>query len=847
MYVTIISNMPDNIFLPRLKNLNKDNLSSWLQGIARFIFIFTFGLLPIFFIPGVYASLGFTKSYFVIIGVFAVIILFSLSILRQGAMKFTLPLALILFWFFTIIMLASALLSGDRTDALFGNALEVHTAGFFVLMGVIMTVSLVFGGSKTAIARLLIVSGLSTFVLLLIQNLRLFFGPDFLSFGLLTTNTSSFVGSFNDLAIFSGLVIIITLLLAQNLIFSLFTRIGMVVILVLSLSILAIVNFTAIWLIVGLFSLLMLLYVLSRDTWLKVSDAEQNPVSKFTLVMIALVVLFSSVFVIAGNYLGSALSNFSHISYLEVRPSVGATFDIAKGVFTENAFLGIGANRFEDAWRQYKDPIINQTDFWNTDFTAGSSLVTTLFVTTGMVGGIIFILFLMSFIYVGYRTLFVNKIDNNWYLVGIITFTSAIYLWLVTIVYVPGATIMLITALITGLAFAVYCYTNPDIGTKINIIENRHYGVLLIIVVLAIIIASTYAVFTISKQFLAQKNYTNVIRDFKPDSNIIDIDNGLQKSQQLFAQDIFVAERARLRLTELNKLVTLPEPTQLDQQNFQALLVEGISLSEQAIALDSSNPFNYALLTSFYGLLNPTQATEIQTRKDDLIKQTIALDPTNPSYQVLFAQLSARFGDFEKARVYLNESISLKNNYTDALFLLSQLDIEEGKTENAIKVTQDILSIEPYNPTRYFQLGLLLAKVDKISDAIKAFEQAIILDNNYANARYFLALAYLDTDRKNDAIVQLKIIETLNPDNQMIKQLIAEVEANKFVKPDAGFGVPVNDYSVVDQEDGDITTSTKVPETDLINPLNKNNSTTEDEEVIKNINVSESTTTESTQ
>jgi tetratricopeptide (TPR) repeat protein len=63
----------------------------------------------------------------------------------------------------------------------------------------------------------------------------------------------------------------------------------------------------------------------------------------------------------------------------------------------------------------------------------------------------------------------------------------------------------------------------------------------------------------------------------------------------------------------------------------------------------------------------------------------------------LFAQLSARFGDFEKARTYLNESIRLKNNYTEALFLLSQLDIEEGKTENAIKVTQEIISIEPYN------------------------------------------------------------------------------------------------------------------------------------------------------
>ncbi len=839
--------MPENIFLPRLKNLNKDNLSSWLQGIARVIFIFIFGLLPIFFIPGVYTSLGFTKSYFVIIGIFAVIILFSLSILRQGIIKFTLPLALILYWFFTIIMIASSLLSGDRTDALYGNALEVHTAGFFVLMGVVMTAGLVFGKSKTAIARLLIVSGFSTFALLLVQNLRLFFGPDFLSFGIFTTNTSSFIGSFNDLAIFSGLVIIITLLLAQNLASTLFTRVAMISILVLALSILSIVNFTAVWLIVGLFSLLMLLYVLSMDTWLKVSDVEQNPVSKVTLVMIALVVLFSSIFVIAGNYLGSALSNLSHISYLEVRPSVGATFDITRGVYSENAFLGIGANRFEDAWRQHKDPIINQTDFWSTDFTAGSSLVTTLFVTAGVTGGILFILFLLSFIYIGYRTLFTNKIDNNWYLVGIIAFTSAIYLWLVAIVYVPGATVMLITALMSGLAFAVYCVTNPGTGVKINIIENRHYGVLLIIAVLTIIIASTYAVFTTSKQFLAQKNYADVIRDFKPDSNIVNIDNGLQKSQQLFTQDIFVAERARLRLIELNKLVTVTEPTQLDEQNFQALLIEGISLSEQAIALDSSNPFNYALLASFYGLLNPSQATEIQTRKDDLIKQAVALDPTNPSYQVLFAQLSARFGDFEKARTYLNESIRLKNNYTEALFLLSQLDIEEGKTENAIKVTQEIISIEPYNPTRYFQLGILLAKVNKIPDATKAFEQAIILDNNYANARYFLALAYLDADRKDDALSQLKMIEVTNPDNQLIKQLISEVETNKFVKPNTGFEVPVNDGSVVGQEEGDVTTSTKVPETDLITPLNQNNTEIKNEKEVEVVNVPESTTTEYTQ
>ena len=59
-----------------------------------------------------------------------------------------------------------------------------------------------------------------------------------------------------------------------------------------------------------------------------------------------------------------------------------------------------------DAWRLYKDPSINQTIFWNTDFESGNGFVSTAMVTTGLFGVIAWVLFLGLFCWQGVRLLF---------------------------------------------------------------------------------------------------------------------------------------------------------------------------------------------------------------------------------------------------------------------------------------------------------------------------------------------------------------------------------------------------------------------------------------------------------
>jgi tetratricopeptide (TPR) repeat protein len=811
--------MEPNIFSPKIQSLEKDKLAASLKSLSQGILVLVFALLPIFFIPGVFTSLGLMKVYMVVIGVFSAIVFLSLSILRSGSIAVVVPPALAFYWLFTVIAIASAFLSGDTQDALYGNAIEVHTAGFLVLLGLVMTISMSFGSSKAAITRLFIALGISALLLQLVHVFRLFFGPDFLSFGVFNSPTVSVLGSFNDLAIFSGLVTLITLIVVQQMFLTTLNKILSGVLVASSLILLSIINFYAVWLTIGFISLLMFLYLISKDTWMKGAEEDSIPTSKFVLALVGVVCLFSAIFVISGDLVGNAISRATNISYLEIRPSVGATIDITKSVISENALLGVGPNRFEDAWRQYKNPVINQTAFWNTNFSAGSGYVPTLFVTTGIAGGASFVLFLLAFLYLGYRTLFSVKVkDAGWYLVGTITFISALYLWLMAIIYVPGVTILLLTALMTGISFAVYLSNNSSTGVVIDVTSNKQYGLLLIAAVLLVIIASTLSVISVSKQFLANVNYANTVIAFQSGSSVIEVDQKLSISQDLNNQDLFVSERAQLRFTELVTLNS-QDPADVDQQRYTGLLSEGISLAEQAILLDSTNPANYILLSNFYGLLDPAQFDGIRERTESMFNRARELDPTNPSYLVFRAQYMARIGDLESTRKDLLEAISIKNNYTDALFLLSQLDIQEGNTESAIAVTRSIISIEPNNPTRYFQLGILEATNNNLEAAIKAFETAVGLDNNYANARYFLALAYLDTDRKDDALVQLRIVEESNPDSELIKNSIQQIESGDYQRPQSSNQLPVQSGEVVSQNE-DVTTTSEVPNTDLVSPLN---------------------------
>lgn len=826
--------MQRNIFSPQLSHVSNDTLSTFFLRIAQIIFGGVMVLLPVWFVPESYLSLGLMKTMFVVVGVYGALLCAALALLRSGKIALHLPLPLIFFWLFALGTVLSAYLSGDVYDAVFGVTFEVFTAGFTVLLAVVMTLGLLFVNERVSMQRLLYALTAALVSVCVLTIARWFFDIPFLTSGVLSPATQTILGSLNDLAIYAGLVLVLTVVAIHRLPTGVWSRAVLVLVVLSALFILAAVNFSFLWIVLSLLSLVAFLFLIARDTWLRSEHEATVTVPRFSLGIVALICVVSGSFVVSGDILGQRINAVTGLNYIEVKPSFTATLEVAKEVYQENVFWGVGANHFADAWRVHKDPIIMGTQFWNTDFQSGNSYVTTVAITTGLLGMVFLAAFLIVLLRSAYQLFFFSRAlsrDSEWYSVGLFATAATVYLWGVTFWYTPGQGMFLLTALFTGLTLAVLQSVQKVPVRTVNVAYSRQHGLLLVAAALCVIVGSTVLFINLQQTYTAQKDLARGYQAFAMTGDVIAYDAVLSTAADaLPQQDLYPAERARLRLYELNQLITIAEPTEEERGRFEQLLLEAVALAEVAVSRDQTAAFNHALLGTLYGFVNAAEIEGVAEKRTDAFNKAAARDPLNPEYAIVQAQILSRYGDNAAARTKIDEALRIKPDYTDALFLLSQIDIEEGNAAAAIETTRAIIAIEPNNPARRFQLGLLLLAIGDVVGAQTAFSDTVTLDPSHANARYMRALTYLDTGRAADALAELKTIAETNQDNQALLDLITQVEAGDYTAPPVMSGLPVSAGSATSQNEGATLLEGTVENTSLVAPVNQSTFTENEED-----------------
>ncbi|MEN9920177.1 MAG: hypothetical protein RL538_70 [Candidatus Parcubacteria bacterium] len=796
-----------------------DRIGSMILKVEQSLIVGLIFLIPTFFVPGLPASLGFDKAILAATIGLAVVVLAGLSSLRYSQVSTVMPRPLIAFWIFVVVAFLSGMLSGDIQDSLRGSVLEAQTAAFFAIMALVMTTPLILQRSKIMSLKTLIALGAASGVTILYTLIRLVVDAKVLALGSFGSLTVSPVGSFNDLAILAALSVIISLVTLLQLPLKQSYQAGLSVLILLSLVIMAVVNFFNLWIVVGFFGLLLLVYIFARDTLFgRVGEQDRNQVSAIVIATTMIVCVVSILFVVAGDYLGARISNVTQVNYIEVRPSVTATIDVARGVYSDDILLGTGPNRFADAWRLHKDRSINETIFWNTDFNAGFGFIPTLFITIGILGGIAILAFQGLYLYLGYRMLLRgDSADPFWYYFGVVTFLGALFLWGISYVYVSGPVILLLASLLTGLSFVAYQALVPTASITVPLVSSRRRGFFLMTIVIVAITASVSALFTVGKQYVAQAEFT------KARTTATSVEEFQQMTSSAFGQykdDVFAGSMAQAKLTMLQSMLGIKEPTKEDQDKFIGLAAQARQDALVAIELDPSSPEAHATLANIYILLSGVGFEDAENLANGKLEDAKWRDPLNPSYPMLAAYLSNQLDDNARARENIQKALELKSNLSEALFLLAQIDVKEGNIQSAVDTTRKIITLEPNNPTRYYQLGVLLAANKDLDGAAVAYESAIKIDTNYANARYMLALTYLDQKRLEDALTQLRIVREANRENEQLNNLITQLETNGLpLVPAQGLEGSVNEQQPTQQNGENVTTQTD-PNTNLVSPVN---------------------------
>jgi tetratricopeptide (TPR) repeat protein len=787
---------PASVHVVRKASLEK--ISFIILGVVALI-------LPFFIIPSQYFGIGLSKGLLVSVGVLASFAMYLISLIRDGRFEFPKNLAILSVLLVPLVFFVSAIANGFSQQSVIGLFFENGTVtSVFLGFLFLFLVSQLFR-SKERIFYSYLGFFASFGIIALYHIVRILLGADILSFGYLVNQTSNLIGSWNDLALFFGATAVLSIVTLEMVALNKLFKVLIYVAFALSLVFLVIVNFSTVWYVLAVFSLIVFLYVISFSQFsqsqelahdMKVDNTEgeaknyQRKISYNALILLVL----SVVFIFAGSGIGERIANSLNVASIEVRPAWSATFEIAGKTLKESPVFGTGPNSFVHQWLRHKPEGINDTFFWATDFSFGIGLIPTYLTTTGLIGLLAWLFFFVMFLYVGIKAIFQSVPDLfSRYLVTS-SFLVALFFWVMNVFYVPSVVNVFLGFFFTGLFFAAAYKDGLLKSVKVSLTNNPKVNFLSVLILVVLLIGSVTYGYLLIQKLSSTVYFQKSVAALNRDQDLDQAQNYMVRAVELGDRDLYYRGLSEISLIKVSEILNREGATiEGIRDEFQQTLANSIENARRATEVNPKGYQNWATLGRIYGELvpQPFAVPGAYESSKTAYEEALKVNPHSPAIYLLLARLEVANNNLDGARDYANMAIREKSNYADAHFLISQIEVTQGNLSQAIPALETTLLLSPNNPGLFFQLGILKYNDRDFEGAIPALTNAVVLIPDYANAKYFLGLSLYNVGEVEAAILQFEGIEKTNPDNQEVKLILSNLREG--LEPFANVAPPLDD------------------------------------------------------
>ena len=121
----------------------------------------------------------------------------------------------------------------------------------------------------------------------------------------------------------------------------------------------------------------------------------------------------------------------------------------------------------------------------------------------------------------------------------------------------------------------------------------------------------------------------------------------------------------------------------------------------------------------------------------------------------------------------------MKNNYTEAYYMLSQLELNEGNKDTAVEIIEALATVSPNDPQVFLQLGVFKYEDKDYENAQNFLERAVTLNPYFSDAKYLLGLTYGFRGEKDKAEGQFQDLKILNPEDENIETILENIKAGR--------------------------------------------------------------------
>jgi tetratricopeptide (TPR) repeat protein len=457
--------------------------------------------------------------------------------------------------------------------------------------------------------------------------------------------------------------------------------------------------------------------------------------------------------------------------------------------FKNNLLLGPGPNLFVKNYWSHRPDAINSTVFWNSAPYNAVGAIQTLMASTGVIGLIAWLVFIISIIVVGIKTVFSAKGEIKWF--RLFSGISVLYVSIVMINY-PVSVFLLVFSIFL---VALYLSTrNLDGNSSHNIGSGAMGKTFSIALSVFLLVSVAVYVYGISVRVLAQNKIIDAAK-LVTDNKIDEAELKLLEAAKSTDLDYFYKSLFSLEVGKVNNLLSNAPEDAADNKEWNdklaAAFQNAVLSGNGMVASFPDNSTNLLTLANFYSDSASIKVPGAYDKAKEVYTSLINSNPNDPTPYYFLAKLDFNNGNTDSALASLNKAVELKPEVVDFNLALADVYISKKDFDKAIEViTNGIQKIAPAESQMlYDKLSLVLFGTKQYAKAIPVFSRILQLppqvqNYSYANVKYYLGLSLIKTGDYDNALLIFNDIKSTNQDNTELDRIIASVKAKRDPFPD---------------------------------------------------------------
>ncbi len=712
-------------------------------------------LLPLFWLPFSFEAYEFNKQYllFFLVSV-AFLVWLAKMVLVDKEIRFRqTPLDIPVFLFLLVAIL-SAIFSVDKNSSLLGFYGRFSN-GLIGLLGWGVFYFLITNNFKNQeeISSLLKIFLGSVFFTILISYLSVFgvwAKIPGVPFWLTQRTFNPVFGSLEGLAVFLSVIVV---LLTGLLLFLKwhFKQLGYWVLLITSLGLLIIIDFSPAWITLIVSLGLFLIFALVKRIF------KEN-VNRLLLPIFLIILVLAFLF-IDGSKFQQSIFQFPKEQIL----GQGISWKVAFSAIKENVksgFLGTGIGTWQYDFSKQKPTEFNKNFWWQIRFDRAGNHIAEILGTMGIFGIIsyfflISIFFLVSWFLIKNREFLPQAMAVLAILVG-------------QFVYYQNTSLAFLFWLFLGIS--VISWQRPLSEKIYSFKDFPELSLVFTSLLILLALATLGSYFLFGRLYLADMNYNRGFWTASTEEKTKLFEKAVNLNKNLVFYQMSLAQAYLLQILE-----EAAKPiNQQDSTKLQNLVAMAVDTARRATEISPNNVASWENLAVIYREIQ-LLATGATVWAIKSFEEAIKLEPKNP---VLFTELGKLYLnlDIQKAKENFAKAKELKSDYPEVWIQEALIYEREGNFDEVIKRMEEVVKNFPLNIDAKFQLGRLYFNKGRTEEAISQFEQVILLLPNHSNALYSLGVAYSRKGEKERAIWAFEKVLQLNPGNQDVIQKLEELK-----------------------------------------------------------------------